>query len=65
MPFLDGNGVHVEVVGDLVEGEHALGAEAVVVAGDVVVAAEVADDEAGEGFVSAAGEAGAVEVVGG
>jgi len=39
VPSLDGDGVNVEVGGDLVEGEHALGAEAVAVAGDVVVAA--------------------------
>ena len=38
VPFLDGDGVDVEEGGDLGEGEEALGAEAVAVAGDVVSA---------------------------
>jgi hypothetical protein len=65
VPSLDGGGVDVEEGGDLVEGEHALCAEAVAMAGDVVVAAEVEDDAVGEGLVGAALEALSVEVVGG
>ena len=65
MPSLDGDGVHVEEGGDLLEGEVALGAEALVVAGEAVVAAEVEDDAGVEGLAGAALEPSLVEVLGG
>ena len=65
VPGLDGAGVHAERVGGLVDGEQAVGAEPVVVAGELVVAAEVQDDAGGERLVLAGAVTGGVELLGG
>jgi hypothetical protein len=57
VPGLDGSGGDAELCGDLVQGEHAGVAESLFAAGQLVVVADVADDEPVEGAAFAAGQA--------
>jgi len=65
VPAFGGEGVHGEVGGDLVEGEHAGGLASLGQGGEVVEVAVVADSVGGEGPAGAVGEAGGVEGGGG
>jgi hypothetical protein len=53
LPGLDGGGVQAEAFGDLVGGEQSAGADAVGVAGEAVVAAQVQHDLGGERLAGA------------
>ena len=61
VPDLDGAGGDAELCGDLGQGEHAGVAEALLAAAQLVVVADVADDERVEGAAFAAGQAALVE----
>ena len=62
MPGLDRAGVHAESVRGFGDGEQSFGAEAVVVAGELVRAADVQHDLGGEWFAGAGVSAGGVEL---
>ena len=65
VPGLDRAGVNAESVGGLGDGEQTAGAQPVVVAGEVVGAADVQDDVGGEGLAGAGVPAAGVELLGG
>ena len=65
MPGLDRAGVHAEAVGGFGDREQSLGAESVVVAGEVVRAADMQHDLVGERFAGAGQPAGFVELLSG
>src|SRR5207344_1276393 len=64
VPGLDGSGGDAELAGELGQGEHAGVAESLLAAAQVVVVADVADDERVEGAAFAAGQAAVVEDAG-
>jgi hypothetical protein len=61
VPGLDGSGRDAELAGELGQGEHAGVAESLLAAAQVVVVADVADDERVERAAFAAGQAAVVE----
>jgi hypothetical protein len=61
VPGLDGSGGDAELCGDLGQGEHAGVAEPLLAAAQLIVVADVADDELVEGAAFAAGQAAVVE----
>jgi hypothetical protein len=61
VPGFDGSGRDAELAGELGQGEHAGVAESLLAAAQVVVVADVADDERVEGAAFAAGQAALVE----
>ena len=61
VPGLDSSGGDAELCGDLGQGEHAGVAEPLLAAAQLVVVADVADDERVEGAAFAAGQAAVVE----
>jgi hypothetical protein len=65
VPGLDRADVDAESLCGLLDREHAAGLESLVVAGEIVGAAEVDDDVGGEWFVHAGASAGGVELLGG
>ena len=64
-PGVDGVGVHAELLGDLLLGEHAAGAQPLAVAGQIVGVAQLDDDRWGEGPVHTGAVALLVELLGG